>query len=325
MLSISRRPILRLVAAGTLSLLAWNASPASAEVKGLEILAPSSPGSGYDQLARAMQTTLQEEKLASAVQVENIAGGGGTVGLAKYVTTKKRAPNVMIVGFALVGGILTTQSQVTLEQTAPLARLVGEQDVIVVPENSDIRTMADLVAKMKENPGSVSWGGGSIGGVDHVLVGLIAKAAGVDPTKINFVVHAGGGEVLASALGGHVTSAVSGYNELSEQIRAGKLRALAVSGEERLPGLDAPTLRETGVDVALVNWRGLVTTKDIRPADRKALTEAVDKMVKSPIWQEALQKRGWQDLYQPSEGFTAFLAQQQVQIKTALQDVGLVK
>jgi putative tricarboxylic transport membrane protein len=259
MLSISRRPILRLVAAGTLSILAWNASPASAEVKGLEILAPSSPGSGYDQLARAMQTTLQEEKLASAVQVENIAGGGGTVGLAKYVTTKKRAPNVMIVGFALVGGILTTQSQVTLEQTAPLARLVGEQDVIVVPENSDIRTMADLVARMKENPGSVSWGGGSIGGVDHVLVGLIAKAAGVDPTKINFVVHAGGGEVLASALGGHVTTAVSGYNELSEQIRAGKLRALAVSGEERLPGLDAPTLRETGVDVALVNWRGLVT------------------------------------------------------------------
>src|SRR5688572_3226632 len=143
MSSFSCRPFMRIVAAGTLSILVWNASPALAELKGFEILAPSSPGSGYDQLARAMQTVLQEEK---------ISGGGGTVGLAKYITKKKRAPNVMVVGFALVGGILTTQSQVTLEQTPPLARLVGEQDIIAVPENSDIRTMADLIARLKEKP-----------------------------------------------------------------------------------------------------------------------------------------------------------------------------
>jgi putative tricarboxylic transport membrane protein len=316
---------MRIVAAGTLSILVWNASPALAELKGLEILAPSSPGSGYDQLARAMQTVLQEEKIAFGVQVENISGGGGTVGLAKYITKKKRAPNVMVVGFALVGGILTTQSQVTLEQTPPLARLVGEQDIIAVPENSDIRTMADLIARLKEKPEAVSWGGGSIGGFDHVLVGLLAKASGVDPTKINYVVHAGGGEVLGSALGGHVTTAVSGYNEFSEQIRAGKLRALAVSGEERIPGFDVPTLKEAGVNVALVNWRGIVTSPETLPADRKVLTEAVAKMVKSPMWQEALQKRGWQDVYQTADEFTLFLSEQQVQIKTALKDVGLLK
>lgn len=325
MLSFARRPFMRLVAVSTLCIFTSTASPALAQVKGLEVLAPSSPGSGYDQLARAMQTVLQEEKIASGVQVENIAGGGGTVGLAKYITAKKRAPNVMVVGFALVGGILTTQSPVSLEQTTPLARLVGEQDIIAVPEGSDIKTMADLVAKLKENPGSISWGGGSIGGFDHVLVGLVAKAAGVDPTKINYVVHAGGGEVLASALGGHVTAAVSGYNEFSEQIRAGKLRALAVSGEERIPGFEAPTLKEAGVNAALINWRGLVTSPEVKPADKKALTEAVAKMVKSPLWQEALQKRGWQNFYQPAEEFGPFLAEQQAQIKSSLQDVGLLK
>jgi putative tricarboxylic transport membrane protein len=320
-----RRPLLHLLTATAMIGAIGGSAEARAEVKSLELLAPSSPGSGYDQLARAMQTVLQQENLATGIQVVNVSGGGGTVGLAQYVTTKKRAPSALVFGFALVGGILTTKSAVTLDQTTPLARLIGEQDVVAVPQGSGIKTMADLVAKLKADPGSVSWGGGSIGGVDHVLVGLIAKAAGVDPTKVNFVVHAGGGEVLASALGGHVTVAVSGYNEFAEQIRAGGLRGLAVSGGERLPGLDVPTLKEAGVDVALVNWRGVALPKDVRPAEKKAVGEAIAAMVKSPAWQEALGKRGWLDLYQPAEVFAPFLAEQQAQIAGVLKDIGLVQ
>jgi putative tricarboxylic transport membrane protein len=302
-----------------------NAVPAFAEIKSLELLAPSSPGSGYDQLARTMQTVLQTENLASGIQVVNVSGGGGTVGLAQYVTTKKRAPSVLVFGIALVGGVLTTKAPVTLQQTTPLARLIGEQDIIAVPQGSDIKTMADLVTKLKADPGSVSWGGGSIGGIDHVLVGLIAKAAVVDPTKVNFIVHAGGGEVLASALGGHVTVAVSGYNEFAEQIRAGGPRALAISGGERQPGLDVPTLEEAGVDVALVNWRGLALPADVRPADKMAVGEAIAAMVKSPACQEALGRRGWLDLYQPDDAFAPFLAEQQAQIESVLKEIGLVQ
>jgi len=165
----------------------------------------------------------------------------------------------------------------------------------------------------------------SIGGFDHVLVGLLGKAAGVDPTRINYVVHAGGGEVLASALGRHVTTAVSGYNEFSDQVRTGKLRALAVSGAGRIPGFDVPTLKESGLDVALVNWRCIVPSPETRPADRKALTEAVGVMVKSPLWHEALKKRGWQDFYQNSDEFSGFLTEQQAQISNALKDVGILK
>lgn len=320
-----RRPLLRLLAATALATAIGSTAPALAELDGLEIMAPSSPGSGYDQVARAMQTVLQQEKLASGIQVVNVAGGGGTVGLAQFITARKRNPSALVIGFALVGGILTTGAPVTLDQVTPLARLVGEQDVIVVPAGSDIKTLGDLVAKLKADPGAVSWGGGSVGGFDHVLVGLIAKAAGVDPAKANYVVHAGGGEVMASALGGHVTVAVSGYNEFAEQVRAGALRALAISGAERMPGLDVPTLREQGIDVALVNWRGLMASSKARPAELEELSEAIASMVKTAAWQEALQKRGWLDLYQPAEEFGAFLKQQQDQAKAALEQIGLVK
>lgn len=320
-----RRHAVRLLGTSAVTVLMCSAVPVHAAIEGFEIMAPSSPGSGYDQLARAMQTALQDEKLASGIQVVNVAGGGGTVGLAQYITARKRSPSVLVIGFALVGGILTTKAPVTLDQVTPLARLVGEQDLIVVPANSDIKTLADLVAKLKADPGAVSWGGGSIGGFDHVLVGLIVKAVGVDPAKANYVVHAGGGEVLASVLGGHVTVAVSGYNEFAEQVRGGTLRALAVSGAERMPGFDVPTLREQGVDVALVNWRGLMAPANARSADLEELSEAVATMVKTAAWQEALQKRGWLDLYQPADEFEAFLKQQQDQVKAALEQVGLVK
>ena len=238
--------------------------------------------SSIPQVARAMQAVLQEEKLASGIQVVNVPGGGGTVGLAQYITARKRSPSVLAIGFALVGGILTTKAPVTLEQTQPLARLVGEQDLLVVPANSDIKTLADLVGKLKADPGAVSWGGGSIGGFDHVLVGLIAKAVGVDPMKANYIVHAGGGEVLASVLGGHVTVGVSGYNEFAEQVRSGDLRALAVSGADRMPELDIPTLRDGGVDVAMVNWRGLMAPAKVRSGDLEELSQTAMLRIDAP-------------------------------------------
>ncbi|SMO93140.1 Bug family tripartite tricarboxylate transporter substrate binding protein [Paracoccus laeviglucosivorans] len=297
---------------------------AEAMLSSLELLAPSSPGSGYDQLARAVQGVLQSKGLVSAVEVVNVAGGGGTVGLAQFVTTRPRKPTALIVGFALVGGVLSTQSAVTLKDVTPIARLMGDVDAIVVPASSDIKTLADLVAKLKENPGAVSWAGGSIGGVDHVTAGLFAKAAGVDPTAINYVVHAGGGEVLASVLGGHATVGISGYEEFRAQVDSGDLRALAVSGETRIEGVDVPTFKESGIDLAVQNWRGIVANPRMKDADRDALTAAIAEMVKSPEWAEALKTRGWIDSYQPADEFGAFLTEETTRIGQALKDAGVL-
>ncbi|MFG1463479.1 tripartite tricarboxylate transporter substrate-binding protein [Xanthobacter sp. DSM 24535] len=325
MIAMDRRQFSVLATAAIASLTVGTSPLLAEEVKGLELLAPSAPGSGYDQLARSMQIVLQEKKLASGVQVQNVAGGGGTVGLSQFITSRKRAPSILVFGFALVGGIITTKSAVTLNQVVPLARLMGETNVIVVPASSDIKTMADLVAKLKANPQAVSWAGGSIGGIDHVMVGLIAKAVGVDPTKVNYVVHAGGGEVLASTLGGHATVGISGFEEFRSQIEAGKLRALAISSGERMPDVKVPTLKEGGVDLAIMNWRGLAVHASTSEEEKKALAEMIAAMVKTEEWKAVLQKRGWIDAYLPPAEFASFLKQEQVRVATALKDVGLTQ
>ncbi|MBP2314924.1 Bug family tripartite tricarboxylate transporter substrate binding protein [Azospirillum soli] len=314
-----------LLAAAGIASAALFATPALAELKGLEIIAPASPGGGWDQHARALQQVMQDQKLASGVQVTNIPGAGGTIGLAQFATAKKRNPAILVGGQIMLGAIVTNKSPVTLDQVAPLARLTGEYTAIVVPTDSPIKTFDDLIKKFKADPGSVSWGGGSAGGSDQILAGLIAKAVGVDPTKVNYVATAGGGELLASALGGHVTLGMGGYNEFAPQFQAGKLRAIAVSAPQRLPGTDTPTLKEQGVDLEFANWRAVFAPANLKPAERKELEEAVAKTVASDQWKQLLKQRDWIDLYQPPEQFAAFLKEERARIEGTLKDIGLVK
>jgi putative tricarboxylic transport membrane protein len=323
---VSRRTLARLAAVIALAGLAGiGLDEAQAQVKGLEIVAPAGPGGGWDQTARAMQTALTEAKLASNVQVQNIPGAGGTIGLAQFVTSRKgKGDSVLVGGLVMVGAILTNKAPVTLDQVTPLARLTGEYELIVVPTDSPYATLADLVAKLNAEPGSVSWGGGSAGGTDHILAGLIAKAAGVDPTKVNYIAHSGGGEALASILGGHVTAGVSGYEEFAPQVAAGKLKALAISAPERVPGIDVPTIKEGGLDVSLVNWRGVLGPANLKDRDKKALSDMLAKMVESAAWKDTLQQRGWLDMYLPAEEFEAFLKEDRSKVETTLQEIGLV-
>jgi putative tricarboxylic transport membrane protein len=319
---LSRRTLAASLMAGAMAL----ALPAQAEIKALDIIAPANPGGGWDQTARAMQAALQTDGLASAVQVENIGGAGGTVGLAQFVSSKgKKGDAVLVGGLVMVGAILTNKSPVTLANVTPLARLTGEYQIVVVPAESPIQNLGDLVAKLKADPGSVSWGGGSAGGTDHILAGLIAKAAGVDPTKVNYIAHSGGGEALSAILGGHVTAGISGYQEFAPQIAAGKLRGIGITSDEAIPGIDVPTLKSQGVDVTLVNWRGLFAGAGVKDKDMAALSDAVGKMVQGPTWQATLKERGWLDMYQPAEEFAAFLAEDQTKVESTLKAIGLVQ
>ena len=227
-------------------------------VNDLRIIAPAGPGGGWDQTARALADVMAASG-ATGITVENVPGAGGTVGLAQLVDQEKGKPNVMMVnGLVMVGAILTNQSAVNLGMTTPVARLTGEYEVIVVPASSEVKTLADLVAKLKADTGTVAFGGGSAGGTDHILAGLVAKAAGGDVTKLNYVPFSGGGEALAAVMGGHVVAGISGYSEWAGQIASGELRALAISAPERQAGIDIPTLKEQGVDVELANWRAIV-------------------------------------------------------------------
>jgi putative tricarboxylic transport membrane protein len=291
----------------------------------LKLIAPAKPGGGWDQTARAMQEVMQSAGIAKAVTVENVAGAGGTVGLAQLADREKgNGKALMVNGLVMVGAILTNQSAVTLEQTTPIARLTGEYEVIVVPKSSDIQTLGQLVEKLKADPASVAWGGGSAGGTDHILAGLIAQAVGADATKVNYVPFSGGGEALAAVMGGHVTAGVSGLSEWIGQIQSGDLRALAISSPEKLEGLDIPTLKEQNVNVELANWRAVVAPPGIDDAEKKALVDAVDAMAKSDGWKKVLADKQWMDLYMSGDDFAKFLADENARVTAILKTLGLV-
>lgn len=290
------------------------------------IMAPANPGGGWDQTARSMQTVLQQEGISPAAQVQNVPGAGGTIGLAQFANQSKGNANALIVGgYVMVGAILTNKSPVSLKDVTPIARLTGEYEAIVVPAASPIKTMGDLVEALKKDPGSVSWAGGSAGGTDHIAVGLIAKAAGVDPTKINYIAFSGGGEALAAILGSQVTAGISGYGEFEAQVKAGTLRLLAVSSAERLANADAPTLKESGIDVVVENWRMVAAAPGLTPEQTAAVSADIEKMVKSASWQEILKTKGWQDTYLAGDAFKAQLDKDVAATEAVLKDIGLVK
>ncbi len=303
----------------------------------IEIMAPAAPGGGWDTTAREMQRVLQEEGIAPTVEVYNVEGAGGTVGIAQLVNDEAGNDHqLMMMGLVMIGAIATNASPVILEQTTPISSLTAEFEVIVVPAASEYQTLDDLIAAFQADPTAISWGGGSAGGTDHILVGLIAQAAGIDPTLINYVPYSGGGEALAAILGGQVSAGVSGVGEWLDQIASGELRALAVSGvaetgdatpEASADGAAAPiapTLQEQGIDVELANWRGLVAPPDISDEGRQCLIALVETLVASDAWIETRATYGWQDFARFGDDYGTFLGEERDRVTGILTELGLV-
>lgn len=308
------------------AMLAGLVSSQALALESLTIIAPAKPGGGWDQTARAMADVLQAGGQAKAVTVENVPGAGGTVGLAQFTDKNKGDGGVLLVnGLVMVGAVLTNKSPVSLADTTPIARLTGEYEVIVVPASSPLKSLADLTAAMKADIGSVAVGGGSAGGTDHILAGLIAQAAGADAAKLNYVPFSGGGEALAAVMGGHVAAGISGYGEWEGQIKSGELRALAISAGAKVEGIDIPTLKEQGVDVELANWRSVVAAPGISDDQKKELIAAVDAMHASDAWKKVLADKKWIDLYMSGDEFGSYLKNENERVAGVLKTIGLVQ
>lgn len=302
------------------------ALPLAARANDYTIIAPAAPGGGWDQTARSMQAALQTEGISRSVQVVNVPGAAGTVGLAQFVSQNKGDPKALIVGgYVMVGGIITNKSPVTLADVTPIARLTGEYEAIVVPKDSPLKTVQELVEALKKDPGGVTWAGGSAGGTDHITVGLVAKAAGVDPTEINYIAYSGGGEALAAVLSGQVTAGISSYGEFDAQVKAGALRVLAVSSEQKLPGVEAPTLKEAGLDVVVQNWRMVAAAPGLSAEQKAAVAADIEKLAKSKTWAETLKTKGWTDTYLAGDAFDKQLAADIGTTGQILKDIGLAE
>lgn len=299
-------------------------SSAAPSLDRLTLVAPAAPGGGWDSTARAVQQVLEQEGVVKSAQTQNVPGAGGTVGLAGFAGSRGRGETMMTMGLVMVGAIETNKSQATLDDVPPIARLTTEQEAVVVPADSPFQTLEDMVAAWKSDPGSVAIAGGSAGGTDQIFAGLLAEAAGVDPKAVNYIAFSGGGEALAAILGGKVAAGISGVSEFTDQVAAGELRALAVSGATPVEGFAAPTATEAGLDVVLDNWRGIVAPSGISDADKTALTAAIQTMYESEAWKQQLTEKGWDDAYLPAEEFTAFLASEKTRVQSVLKNLGLV-
>ena len=288
------------------------------------IMVPNSPGGGYDQTARTAAQVMESTKLSSGLEVFNLEGAGGTVGLARTVSESGNGDLAMLMGLGVVGASYTNQSEATLTETTPLAKLIEEPGAIMVSANSPFKTIDDLVAAWKADPSGLSVGGGSSpGGPDHLLPMQLAQAVGVDPTQVNFVTYDGGGDLLPAILGNKLDVATSGAGEFKDQIETGDIRVLAVSSDKRVEGVDAPTLKEAGIDLVFTNWRGIVAPPKIDAADRDAWIAALEKMHDSPEWKEALTKNGWTDAFITGDEFGTFLTEQDKRVADVLTELGL--
>ena len=270
-------------------------------------MAPAAPGGGWDQTARALQQAMQDEGIGGNVQVTNVPGAGGTIGIAQFVNQAAGDPNAL------------------MDDVTPIARLTGEYQAIAVKADSPLQTVDDLVEMLKADPGSVSWAGGSAGGADHIAAGLFAKAVGVDPTQINYIAFSGGGESLAAILGGQVTVGISGYGEFQSQVESGDMRVLAVTSEDRIEGVNAPTLVESGVDVVLQNWRSVSAAPGLSDEQVDAIIADIQAVVESDTWAAILAERGWQNTFLAGDEFDAQLQEEIAATEAILKDIGLVQ
>lgn len=291
----------------------------------LKMMIPANPGGGWDTTGRALGKALQEAKVVDSVTYDNKGGAAGALGLAQFVNSGKGDGNAMMVmGAVMLGGIITGKPPVSLSQATPVARITSEYNGFVLPANSPFKTMADVVAQLKKDPGSVKWGGGSRGSTEHIAAAMLAREAGVDAAKINYVAFRGGGEAIAAMLGGNVTVGGGGWSELSEYVTAGKLKAIAVTSGSRLKGVNVPTLKEQGMNVEIGNWRGVYGAPGITAAQRKALTDMVLAALKTKSWAESLQKNDWTPALLTGPAFDKFVDDEFASLRATMVKAGMV-
>ena len=291
----------------------------------LRMMVPNSPGGGDDLTARTAVKIMEDDDITGRVEVFNVIGAGGTVAMARLMNERGNGDLMMMMGLGVVGATYTNGSKARASDATALAKVVEEQEGILVPADSPFRTVQDFVAAWKADPAKVTLGGGSSpGGPDHLFPMETARAVGVDPTKVNFVSYDGGGDLLTALLGNKIAAGTSGLGEYVDQIESGQVRVLAVSGDERVEGVDAPTLTEAGIDLTFTNWRGVLAPPGISEEDRAAMVKILEELHNTDAWKEALVKNGWSDAFMTGQAFEDFLKEQDQRVETTLTDLGLV-
>lgn len=319
----ARRALAQLLVGLSLALLVAACGADSPDDQPLRILVPNAIGGGYDTTARVAAGAMESEGLIERPEVFNIEGGSGAVGLARLVDERGNPDLMMMMGLGVVGAVNSVDAAASLAEVTPVARLLTEPEVVMVATSSRHRDVRDLLRAWAEHPGRFVVGGGSEqGGPDHLAAHQLGEVVGIDPRRVDYRTYDGGGPLLAALFEGDVDFAVSGVLESLDQARAGSVRVLAVTGGERVPGVEAPTLREAGIDLEFANWRGLVAPPGLTAEQRQRLVDLVTTMHDSEAWRSAERANGWTDAFLTGDDFGSFLAAEDTRVRELLDRLG---
>jgi putative tricarboxylic transport membrane protein len=295
----------------------------------ISMLIPNAPGGGYDQTGRAAVATMEDlDATGGTFDVTNVMGAGGSVAMTELMNERGDESVMMTIGLGVVGSLYSFANEYKVQDATPLAQLIEEYEGILVPADSPLKTVDDLVTQWTEDPGSVVVGGGSSpGGPDHLFPMQLAGAVGIDAKEVRYIAYDGGGPLTSALLGEKIQVGFSGLGEFEGQIESGDLRVLAVSGEERLESdllKDVPTLTESGIDLVFVNWRGVLAPPGISDERRDELIGYLQEMHDSPEWQKVLKENGWIDTFRTGQEFDEFLVAQDERVSGTLEELGLI-
>ncbi|MED5420460.1 MAG: tripartite tricarboxylate transporter substrate-binding protein [Pseudomonadota bacterium] len=294
----------------------------------IHFVVPGGAGGGWDSTARGTGMVLRQEGLIDAASFENISGAGGGKAIAMLIeTAEHRTDTLMVNSTPIIVRSITRLFPFSYRDLTPVARVIGDYQVLAVRADSEIEHFADLLARFRDDPRSVKVAGGSVrGDLDHLVPALALRAAGEDPRKLAYVPYDAGGKALAGFLTGEGDVLSTSLSEAMEYYRAGGLRIIVVSAPDRVASAPAiETYVEQGIDFEFVNWRGFFAAPGIDPHLVDQYSGLLADMLETPSWDVLRSRNGWQNLYLDRHAFTAFLAQQEHDIQTLLIELGFLR
>jgi len=312
------------VAGLTLLATGVNAAPM---IDSIHFLIPGGAGGGWDGTARGTGEALTGAGLVGVASYENMSGGGGGKAIGYLIeNATSNYGTLMVNSTPIVIRSLTGRFPQSFRDLTMIAGVIGDYAALVVKADSSLKTFADLVAIYKKNPKDLAIAGGSVpGGMDHLVAAMAFKAAGADPTKVTYLPFDAGGKAMASLLSGESDALSTGLGEALELAKAGQIRILAMTADQRLADApNVPTLKEQGVNVTFVNWRGFFAAPGLPAANRAAYIKVLGAMYKTPQWEKVRARNGWVNIYNPGDKFTAFLENQEKVIKSLMKELGFL-
>lgn len=297
--------------------------------RNVEIVVGSAPGGSNDKTARSVEKAIVEGKLIpTSLTVNNKPGGGSTIAFA-YVRQKKADPHTLLVGTtALLSNHIVGTSTISYDDFTPIASLFNDYVVFAVNANSPIKTGKDLIAKLKENPQSVSIGfATTLGSHNHIAAGLLAKSVGVNARNLKAIAFKGSAEAITQVMGGHIDLVTTAAGNVASHVAEGRLRVIGVSSPKRFPGALAsvPTWKEQGANLVYGGWRSIMGPRDLTPAQIAYWERVLRKVTETKEWKEDLEKNYWSDDFVGSAQFRKDLAKDYADMKSVLVDIGLAK